>query len=268
MRVDIYFRTALRLPSGANIFEGDAMDRETGLRALALATLPEKSRELLDRLEAHAGKEIIFAPYLTASKPDEPNPDAPSCEVTPAGATIRLREAAPIPPQGITHELLHLERWWLEGMPQLYPARPEARQNCELMENALEHLVIVPREAEYRIRALRLLERHLWEKMVKEPFPPTMPAEIIRTKCLMGWLATGYITDESVIALIETAVRAEGHYEEAVKFKRRMNDLLSSKQQTVACLARFMNIPEGLVVLRYYNVAAGTYRDERVMAQF
>lgn len=62
---------------------------------------------------------------------------------------MRLRDGFPVMAQGVTHELLHIERYWMEHVPQLYPADRRNWKNCAQMENALEHLVIVPREADY-----------------------------------------------------------------------------------------------------------------------
>jgi hypothetical protein len=80
---------------------------------------------------------------------------------------------------------------------------------------------------------------------------------------LGGMVGNGTHHRRSVIAVMEAAIRAGGHYDGAVKLKGRIDGLLSNKPQTAACLARFLKIPDGQVVLRYYNAAAGTYHDER-----
>jgi hypothetical protein len=232
------------------------------LRAEVLETLPERSLALLKRLEAHACRYIRFAPHRAPPVPGDPNPDAPVCEITAGGATIRLRLGAPILAQGVTHELLHIERWWLEGVPHLYPAHPALKHICEGLENALEHLVIVPREARYGFEPYGHWNETYREIWSRSPLTPAMPLDVRRYTCLLAWLATSHVTDESVNARIEEHVRMEGLFDEAEAFKREIKAQLTSKPELVSYVARVLRIPEGAVFLRYYNASAGTVRDE------
>lgn len=246
--------------------ESQRMITKQDWRAAVLAVLPEKSKDLLEKLESLAGREIAFAAYATPPDPSEVNPDAPATEMTAAGARILMRDGSAIPPQGVTHELLHVERYWMQGVPQLYPANPAFFKNCGQMENAMEHMVIVPREADYGFEPFGHWNETYRRTWVGDPVPATMHPDIRRMKCLMGWLATQVISDDAVKDMMAKAIISAGHMDEAERFKKRMNEFIGSKEKMVQCLARFMKIPQGGVVLRYFNAQAGTIRDEKVIS--
>jgi hypothetical protein len=240
------------------------MSEKKDWRAAVLDVLPEKSKELLARLEEFAGREIVFAAYTTPPDDGEVNPDAPATEMTAAGARILLRDGMPIPAQGVTHELLHIERYWVEGVPQLFPANPANGKNCAQMENALEHLVIVPREAAYGFEPYGHWNDTYGKRWTGDRLAPTKPSAVLRMEALMGWLATSTVTDEVVKATMAKIIQDAGFFSEAEKFKARMNEFVPSKEKMAKCLARFLKIPDGAVVLRYFNAKAGTIRDEKV----
>lgn len=75
---------------------------------------------------------------------------APAIQLNAHHATIFIRDGHFVA-QDIVHELLHAHRFWIEGVPQLVAAGGDNNQwdITSEVENALEHVVIVPREARY-----------------------------------------------------------------------------------------------------------------------
>lgn len=111
--------------------------------------LPAKARELVDRIETFAQREVrvIVDPTRYVS-PTDPNPTRPELDMSGGQARIFL-PTTHFEPNGIVHELLHLERYWLEGIPQIVPVDRNAKNRWQFtssIEGSLEHQVIVPRE--------------------------------------------------------------------------------------------------------------------------
>lgn len=88
------------------------------MRSAVLSILPSPSRNLLDEIERFAGVEVEFVRREEPATPTIPNPDASATEVHHDRAVISIYRDA-ITPDGITHELLHIHRYWIEGVPQI-----------------------------------------------------------------------------------------------------------------------------------------------------
>ena len=121
------------------------------LREQVLPQLPAIVRALLEEIEEFAGLQVDFDPYTFPPRPNAFNPRAPAMAVAPDGATIYLHDFDAVDLHGVVHELLHIRRYWSDGVPMIQPARNgEANRNAmQNIENGLEHLVIVPQEATF-----------------------------------------------------------------------------------------------------------------------
>lgn len=166
--------------------------------------------------------------------------------------------------QGATHELLHLRRWWLEGVPLLYHGVSDVKARCEQLENELEHQVIVPREADYGFDPFARWNGVYGEKWRGQPFSLFEERAVVRQSCMMDWLGTNLITDERAVMLMEQKIKEMGFLEEADDFSRGVRRRLHDKAQTVAFLCKCMGYAEGVVRLRIYNAVAGTISEEAV----
>ena len=93
------------------------------MRDMVLDQIPANVRAFLDKIEDFAGLEITFTRNPRPVSPTDPNPDGPASMTWEHRATILLR-TEDIDPQGILHELLHIHRYWVEGIPQIMPATP------------------------------------------------------------------------------------------------------------------------------------------------
>src|ERR1043165_8017081 len=86
------------------------------------AQLPSNIAMLVARIESVAKREISVDVDSRPVSPTSTNPDRLSVRITPTDATILLRSRDAFPPHDVLHELLHIERMWVERVPQLVPA--------------------------------------------------------------------------------------------------------------------------------------------------
>src|SRR5262245_10877599 len=91
------------------------------LRERVRASLRQSTIDLWDRIEATTRLPVEVA--HNEHPPPLENPNAAATQVEAGRAVILLRESAPISERDVLHELLHIERYWLERVPQLEPLR-------------------------------------------------------------------------------------------------------------------------------------------------
>lgn len=224
------------------------------LRDMVRAAIPPNVLSLMDNIEAFAGTYISIErnPY-PLSKTD-PNPLAPASMANHTKGTIYLRDIENIDANGILHELLHINRWWVEQIPQVLANSNENVPVTSSIENALEHQIIIPRETDYGFdpypywnETARLnWERYPWDGM-------DIPAAR-RKNILLGRLGLRLVTDQSVVDLAKSCIEQEGLTAEAEKFDARIASLIASKPRAISCVFRFLNIPMAEAHLVYFDI--------------
>lgn len=240
----------------------------TDLRKKVLEALPSKALNLLDAIENFAKREIRFVGHDAV--PGHLKYPGYKSTTTYTGldhihASIILPSS--IDPQAVVHELLHIHRYWVEGVPQWQPvpgkSDPRSLSCIGGNENLLEHLSIVPREAEYGF------DRAAWNGFARkkwEEYPwPKFPSEgNRRVHSLRARLETDLADDPTIHQLGRECLRLEGLEDEADKFAIRAKELLHSKPRLVACTERFFKILRHATRLVYYDVRKGEERFEAV----
>lgn len=216
-------------------------------------SLPVKAQSLVDTIEQFAGFPIqVIVDPSTAPKATDPNPERPMLRVTERSAAIFL----PTPrfsAHGLTHELLHLQRYYLEEIPQVEPVDQSAADQWTVtssIENTLEHQVIVPREADYGFDFRPYwvqTEKTLWAgypwAWMTEPFAR-------RKNCLVGFLTVENIAkDAELSAFVRECLATEGILKEAEQFRKRVTDVLHTKERAARLVVEFLQIPRSEVRL-------------------
>jgi hypothetical protein len=226
--------------------------------------LPTPVASLVDRIENFAGREIVVAVDTRSVSPTDPNPDRLATEVTEQSAIIFIRARDSFPSHGVLHELLHIERFWIEGVPQVLPLHDENGERLQVtssIENALEHQIIVPREADYGFEPYGYwneTERRLWSQY---PWPSITTAWARRKNFLLGWLTVSkLVTDSSVKDHAECCLRKEGLLDEAQKFAVKIAQTIDSKPRAISAVLRFLNIPVQDIELVKFDVV----REKRI----
>lgn len=231
-----------------------------------LPPLPDQVLQLATSIEAFAGREIEVRinPYLPS--PTDPFPNSPAAMVTETSAAILIRESADIEPQGVLHELLHIERYWVLGIPQIVPRAPQGDSRWEItsaIENSLEHLAIVPREADYGFDPYthwNFIERELFASY---PWTHLTEPTARRRACLLGSLAIdSLVTDASVRAHAMECIRKEGYQDEARHFLSRILRFRQSKIEQLKTMIRFLKIPEQEADFVWLDPQRGVRRTE------
>jgi len=239
------------------------------LREKVRAALPKKVLELADEIEAFAGQDLAVKEDPNPVSETDPNPLAARIEVSHDGACIYLPDPQHIDPRDILHELLHAHRYWVEGIPQMMPLPTDNSDGnwyiTSSIENAIEHMVIVPRETDYGFDPYpywNATNAHVWALY---PWPNLIGNHFIRRKdCLLGWLDYDLVTDDNVRKLMEDSLKAEGLYEEAEKFRKKMRFLMSNKPRQLACAVRFLNIPRNEARVAYLDIKTKERRSEPI----
>ena len=223
-------------------------------------TLPQNAQALVDHIEQFAGVEIhVKVDPSRPVSPTDPNPNRPELVFTATSAEIFL-PTSNFSPHGIVHELLHTERYWLQGIPQVVPLDQNADNNWAItssIENTLEHQVIVPRESAYGFDPYPYwakTERALWADY---PWPWMTDPFSRRKNCLLGSVSVFNLTkDDDLIAHVRECLRKEGLLKEAVRFHKRMTDVLNNKEKMLRLTIQHLAIPKTDVRFLHLDVRA------------
>jgi hypothetical protein len=212
--------------------------------------LPANVLALVDKIEAGAGQEIRVQRGGYPVPADDAYPDAMAASVTEHAATVFFRSPEAFSVDGAVHELLHIERYWLERVPQILPVAAAFDADrvsiTSSIENCLEHMVIVPQEANYDVERLAYWNKALAGIWGRHPWPDLTEPWARRKNCLLGWLATAHMgSDEAVKTLAATALQAEGQWVEAQKFAAKVSSQMAAndKAAALATVVRFLKIP-------------------------
>lgn len=239
-------------------------------RDTVISVLPELSLDLLKEIEDFAGLEITFERRDEPVPATVPNPDTPTNSISHDGATISIFKDV-ITPSGMTHELLHIYRYWIEAVPQVMPIKNKGGSadngrwaTTSSIENALEHLVIVPMEKNYGV-----YDGEFWNEISrvnwgKYPWPSNTDPWSRRKDCLILWLSCmEIVTDGAVRDLARDCLVKEGHLDEAQKFHEKIMKTLMDKPKTLSTVMRFLKIPLNEVLL----VTLDIRKRERIYAK-
>lgn len=222
--------------------------------------LPANVVSLVDELERFSGCEICVALEESTSSATGPNPDRMATRVNERGAVILTRSEGIFPPQGVLHELLHIQRYWVEAIPQVMPIDVGNRDRWSVtssIENVLEHQIIVPREAEFGFEPFQYwnkTERKLWEQY---PWPSLTIPWVRRKNLLLGWLSVvSLVNDANVRSLAEGCLKKEGLLAEAERFAGKIGKTIHDKPRAISTVLRFLKIPVNEVELVSFDVRA------------
>jgi len=232
------------------------------------AQLPPDIATLVDDIESLAKREISIEVDTRLVSPTSPNPDSLVARVTPTEATILLRSRDVFRPHDVLHELLHIERMWVERIPQLVPIHDPHGTRSKIatdIENALEHLVIVPREANYGFDPYPYWNETSRRNWAEYPWPAMTDPWWRRKACLLGWLTVFYlVNDPGVKRHVEECLRKEGLLDEAQRFSARIGEKLVSKPQAQSAVLRFLEIPTTDFMIVRFKVNDGTIEELRL----
>lgn len=180
-----------------------------------------------------------------------------ACEVDWGLARILVPAANQFRPWSVFHELLHIRRFLVEGIPELVdctdyePWTPEIGTTLTKHDNAFEHLVIVPLELEaYPER------RQHWETVMAREWA-NIEAErgdaVARRQLgLANWaFLQRVLPDSAAIPFARAILQASNDLEHAERFCRTLFPLLGDKVAAIGVWFEYLDVPPEMVSLRY-----------------
>ena len=232
-----------------------------------LVRLAEPLRELVSEIERNAGIDIavVLDPRLNGGGPHGQG----QLEVIIEAQRNLL--CAPtngyFPDGAVRHELLHLKRFHVEGVPKLALADAEEWDQAFTdalaeLDNAIEHVLIVPEELHFHPE-----RREHWEAVMRNVCGglPGVPLGERSLAVCLHWTFLRCVLPLS--PSVDTAKRfAEKHalLEVADRFADQFQSVATSKERIVDLLClTFPEFPKNRVALEYVNSVTGS-RQERL----
>ena len=231
-----------------------------------LTQLPAQTSLLVEEIEDYSGKWLEVRPNPYPISGANPNPLGLACMVDERSARIYIRSEA-VDPHAFTHELLHIHRYWVRKVPQVLPVNDPAGIRVKVtssIENAIEHLVIVPEEEQFGFEPFAYWNetcRANWERFE----PQNMEKFAIKKNCLLGWLSiSGLVTDPDVARKAQGIIKKQGFLQKAQQMAFKVRRTVDSKEKQIRCVVDCLGISRAEVKLVYFDPRS-TQRFERAV---
>ncbi|WP_175910698.1 hypothetical protein [Burkholderia sp. BCC1640] len=174
-------------------------------------------------------------------------------------ATLLLPQEEFFQPASVMHELLHLRRFLVDGVPQIvvnddYPDwTPELEGALTILDNGLEHLVIVPDEV------ARFPERRdYWAGVMTRVFEdirvnPLTPDDR-RRHTMLNWLFAHHMLMEAPqLEAADNLVHELGLRQQVDAFRNAVVPALAVKEEVVRRCVEQLEMPVAAVALKYID---------------
>ncbi|WP_176598289.1 MULTISPECIES: hypothetical protein [Sphingobium] len=171
-------------------------------------------------------------------------------------AVLLVKDFATVPEAAVIHELLHLHRYWVEGVPQLIGLDHAMQQSIGLIENSLEHLVIVPRQSGFERKDpdyWNAGSRQEWEELFPQWLLLDRTGLPFKRRLLMAWLRTHIATDGELVDQARSLLKDCGFLETSEAFKSRAVALLDHKELLVETIIEAFGYDRLRLALRYFG---------------
>jgi hypothetical protein len=131
-----------------------------------LNLLARDIRDFVSDIERQSAIEIQVEVDELRAKKDLGEINTLACDIDETGARILIPSADYFPEGSVLHELLHIDRFLVQGVPQISVCEeywcPELESAFTDVDNTLEHLVIVPEELRRRPD-----RKHYWVRVME-----------------------------------------------------------------------------------------------------
>ena len=166
------------------------------------------------------------------------------------------------PDGAVRHEVLHVQRFLVEGVPKLAVAHEKDwdrgfRDSLALIDNAVEHIVIVPVELQFHSE-----RRQHWEALMRDvwsDFPCVPEGERCLAACLHWTFLRHVLPGSHQIEIARNLMNEHALLEKADDFADRFLSVVASKEAMVRFL--FLTFPEisrNRAALEYIKSTTGT----------
>jgi len=225
------------------------------VRPMVVEALPRSGRDLLDEIEDFAGVSVGFRDMELLRQAGAQNTAHEALFCNEERAYISVPDPRNVNANAIIHEILHLQRYWLEQVPQLEAAN-DIGQHVELfanIDNVIEHLVVVPRERDHGYDPSPYWSGNLVQYFAAFPWPGRS-THGVKMACLLGWLSAQLSDDELVKEAIRSKLERAGVERDADRLLRKVREVRHSKPRMAAAVLKACDIPSTAAVLVRYDV--------------
>lgn len=166
------------------------------------------------------------------------------------------------PDGAVRHEVLHVRRFHVDGVPKLALADNEEWDKgfsdaLGHLDNAIEHIVIVPVELQFHPE-----RREHWEAVMQNVclgLPDVPEEERSLAVCLHWTFLRQVLTNSPSVEIARKFAKKHALLEMAERFADRFISVATSKEELVRLLfLTFPEIPRNRVALEYINSITGT----------
>lgn len=221
-------------------------------------------RSLAEEVERLSGVEVVVKVSPDRARNLPGKLDTLACRVSPNGAELLIPAPGYFPDSSVLHELLHVRRFLVEGVPRLTdnltyePWSPDIPTSLILHDNSIEHLFVVPEELQRRPE-----RRKYWECVMKRAWKELAANELNEVdrqqSALANWVFIQYVLPASkVLPLARDVVEHLNLSDLAQRFCEALLPVLSDKESTVRVWFEHLDVPLGAASLEYINTHDGT----------
>lgn len=229
-----------------------------------LALLSESVQHFIQTVESGSGVEIEVVLDPKQNSGGTTGQGKLAIEINAQKVQLFAPTNGYFPNGAVRHEVLHVERFHIDKVPKLVLAEKEDwDMNFSValgnLDNAIEHLVIVPQELK-----LHPERREHWEKVMRSvclDLPDAPEGERSLAVCLHWTFFQHVLTDSLSKEIAKDFAEKHGLLEMANQFAHQFISALTSKEELVRLLClTFPVVDKNRAALEYINSLTGTHQ--------
>ena len=229
-----------------------------------LAKLPVDIQSFVIDIEREAEIDIRVAVDDSRAGRHQGEPDPLACDIDEDGATILIPRADYFPGGSVLHELLHINRFLVEQVPQINICDnhwdPQLETVFGQLDNNLEHLVIVPEEL--RRRPAR---RDRWISVIDRTLSEIRTGKLQQAdRDFLGIYTLAFIehvlNDPCLRERSESILDGLGLRDRAVAFREAIIPALASKEATTRICVEQFRLLEDPICFEYLDSRSSSRR--------
>lgn len=230
--------------------------------------LPDDLRTMVVSIEIETSLEIEVEVDQSRAGKFLHEPDTLACVVNEFEARLLIPSPNTFPSDAVLHELLHIQRFLVEGVPQIAVCEnrwhPELEKIFTDLDNNLEHLVIVPKEL-----AQRPKRKDRWISILMRVLAKLQSVGIEVADrnflAIYGHFFVGHVLgDEDLQKKYTIALDNYNLLESATEFSLATASALSSKEATTRAWVEQLHISSEFLCLDYFDPRKGTYQQQQL----
>ncbi|MQR00975.1 hypothetical protein [Glaciimonas soli] len=232
-----------------------------------IARLPLDIRTLVEEIERASRVKITVEVDSARARNIPSQPDTMACEFSPHGAKLLIPTSDYFPDGSVLHELLHVRRFLVEGIPCLVDCltyqhwRLYFAAGLIRLDNSIEHLIIVPEELRIRPNRREYWERvmmRLWDELALDRLTELARREL----ALINWAFIEHVLPGSAVQSYARVVLAK--FDLTDRAQRCCDELIPSlqdKESAIRVCFSHLELPLEVASLEYIDTHAGTRRE-------